>query len=88
MLKTENEEILRICGTCIYSSPRLEYSEIQYLRRKVHFRQRYITGLILSKRLGTNIRPEIFCNKENMKVGTLEKVCAFWQNNEEPALYT
>jgi len=78
-LKSETT-VLRVCGNCVYASRRLETGEIQFLTRKVHFNQRYLTNLVLSRRYTKTSRDvKVFCQRENINISLLDEACAFWR---------
>lgn len=83
----ECEMLMRICGTCKYANPKLNSSETEFLRTKVNFHQRYVTGLVLSRQgRASNISAEkkVSCQRENIRVFTLEDACAFWTGDHSP----
>jgi len=73
---------LRICGNCMYASQRLEPNEIRLLTRKIHFNQRYMTNLVISRRYAKR-NEKVLCRRENINVSLLDEACAFWRPHRQ-----
>jgi hypothetical protein len=78
-LKSETT-VLRICGNCVYASRRIEFREIQKMKRMVHPKQQY---RVLLRRYVNSLDAKVHCRMEDIRVGLLDEACAFWRSHRQ-----